>query len=158
MSGPTVTTSVIVNALLQALPLDAALASWGQATLGTTLNIRPSDCPSHMLTAEDAPFISVGNLHSRKGHVKEYVFSILVSLGIVLPPTGTPSDIFLIEQAFAVMDQDMSSHVIRILEGCTPNFQIEEILTDYEEAFDPLARLDLTITLSVPRNLARGAY
>lgn len=144
----------------QRLIKDAALNAWCLETLGKPLQIYGNETPRKMLREEDAPFISVGSAHTHTGAIPDFEYVILASLGVVVESASGPDalDPDQAENAFALLDQAFAEHVLRVLRATSPDFTIADVAGDYEDAFDPLFRYEMAITLTLPRRIGKGSF
>lgn len=154
---PVITATTIAQKWADALVSDAQLAAWCNDTFGAPVAIFRGESPNHMRDpGENIPFVILDVIHGETGAIPDFKFMLLCIVGIKLSENPDPA--FDVLGALAPLDQGFKDNVLRVLRASDPNLLIEHIDGDYEDAFDPQFRHEMTVTVSVPRNLARGAY
>jgi hypothetical protein len=138
------TSTAIARRFKACLEADAELAAWAQATFSRHVTILGGASPKRPAREADAPFVVVDALNARSGQVSELAFEICVDLGVA---RARDQDVL---ECKAVLEEQFSAHVERVLAGASANIDFSEIVDEFEDGFDPLIVLEKTITVTVP--------
>lgn len=139
-----ITSTAIARLFKACLEADAELAAWAQATFSRPVKVIGGASPKRPVPEADAPFVVVDALNARSGQVSELVFEVCVDLGVA---RSRDQDVL---ECKAVLEEEFSAHVERVLAGASANIDFAEIIDEFEDGFDPLIVLEKTITVTVP--------
>jgi len=139
-----VTATAIAQLFKARLEADAQIAAWAQETCGRSLSVFGGASPKRPVKEADAPLVVVDALASERGQVPDLRFTVCVDLGLKRGHDETSLDVK------ALLEQQFSVHVERVLCAASGNIDFAEIADEFEDSFDPLIVLEKTITVTVP--------